>query len=541
MSTQKATAAPPKKAAPGRVNVMREKVVESVRLRVRKLMDTKNNNVAALELYKLRWSYGSVVAARIVDEVIYEYGVNLRERYEKWQAPIKVKPVPPGATIGQFLAEVSKTAPGPGEPDRYFGPDILPYIHTHKLEPWIWVASEGTCWLFEAPLAPGWTLREGIVGDSLQVPPNGRDKRAIEAQRRWPVSLGKQPSNSAIIKAVKSMANVSVRDNGLIALLNHPVATFSGGIRVTWEEVKQWVYDAHICSDLLNKCTRQETLVIKPNPHSSNGLLLYAYEPERWEPAMIRHGLWAAPTLNAADKHKRITPTKAAKRELPPERYDVSYSAVKDEAFGHLHAAAKADRKAEDWNTPAHSAQLQRAFAVEKRDLVRGMLSELRSIAKPTHADSLEIEIWKRFAVQLGSQEIKPDPTQAELAFAALRGTTKSIGRALKKKLAHQAGDVLPDGTMVADPASALLELVDQANPLPVATKPTPPKEKASQVVITNASTAKTLTELAAPFGHDRRQREVIKKRFRSMHGKLANMDAEERRAFINYINTIFP
>jgi hypothetical protein len=46
-----------------------------------------------------------------------------------------------------------------------------------------------------------------------------------------------------------------------------------------------------------------------------------------------------------------------------------------------------------------------------------------------------------------------------------------------------------------------------------------------------------TLADLAAPLGKDRREREVIKKRFRTLYGKLTALPADQRRAFLQYIN----
>lgn len=54
--------------------------------------------------------------------------------------------------------------------------------------------------------------------------------------------------------------------------------------------------------------------------------------------------------------------------------------------------------------------------------------------------------------------------------------------KARKRRTGHQGGDVLPDGTMVADPANALLELHDQANGTPV-----PPKEVATDAPVLDA------------------------------------------------------
>lgn len=126
------------------------------------------------------------------------------------------------------------------------------------------------------------------------------------------------------------------------------------------------------------------------------------------------------------------------------------------------------------------------------------------------------------------------------------------IGPKLKRKLGYQGGDVLPDGSMVVDPTKALLELHDQANgtvATPPATAPTPEPEaqppgqlmerKPGQAWKPVATTAHTLSELAAPFGNDRREREVVKKRFRSMFGKLSTWPADQRRAFIQYITNI--
>lgn len=93
-----------------------------------------------------------------------------------------------------------------------------------------------------------------------------------------------------------------------------------------------------------------------------------------------------------------------------------------------------------------------------------------------------------------------------------------------KPRKAHQGGDVLPDGTMVADPTNALLELHDQVNGTPAPPQVVPAPERP------------TLTELAKPFGRDRRQREVVKRRFRSLYGKLTAWPADQRAAFIAFI-----
>lgn len=254
-------------------------------------------------------------------------------------------------TIGDLFkreekaAKASTTAPGPGEPARYFHPDTnLPYIHTHELEPWIWVAKDGTCWLFEAPLAPGWKLQDNDHMGPLQVSPAGRDKQAIEAQRRNPMHLGKQPSNG---------------------------------------KVKMMVH--------------------------------------------------------------RIQDREALKRR----------------------------------------------------------------------------------------------------ATNAANVTNKTIGRKLKKKLGHQGGDVLPDGTMVVDPTNAILELHDQANATPLKVEAVVPGKTIEQLLpapvvdlpIEVRQSATNLTELAKPFGADRRAREVVKKRFTSLYGKLSKMDPKERFAFLMFVN----
>ncbi len=254
-----------------------------------------------------------------------------------------------GITVGDVLDNDAKqpkasTAPGPGEPARYFHPDKnLPYIHTHQLEPWIWVAKDGTCWLFEVPLAPGWTLKDNDHLGPLQVAPKGIASEAYYAQKRVPLALGAQPAN--------------------------------GKIKMMVQRIK--------------------------------------------------------------------------------------------------------DREA-----------------------------------------------------------LKRDATNAANV------TKKAIGSKLKKKLGHQAGDVLPDGTMVADPTAALLELHDQVNEVPLKVEAVPAGKTIEQLLPAtpkwtppDGAAAANLTDLAKPFGQDRRQREVVKKRFRSLYGKLSNMDAEERAAFLAFVN----
>jgi hypothetical protein len=249
-------------------------------------------------------------------------------------------------TLGDFFkreekaAKASTTAPGPGEPARYFHPDTnLPYIHTHKLEPWIWVDKDGTQWLFVRPLAPNWKLQPLDVDGELAVAPKGINARAREAQLPEPSCLGKNPTN---------------------------------------ERVKQ--------------------------------------------------------------------------------------------AVEHL----------------------------------------------------LQLEADKRKNTNRGN-------------------TNKTIGRKLKKKLGHQGGDVLPDGTMVVDPTNALLELHDHANATPLKVEAVPPGKTIEQLLPAAKwvppVSASNLTELAKPFGADRRAREVVKKRFTSLYGKLSKMDAEERAAFLAFVN----
>lgn len=227
------------------------------------------------------------------------------------------------------------------EPARYFHPDKnLPYIHTHKLEPWIWVGADGACWLFHAPLAPGWTVKDNEHLGPLLVAPKDLPGEAYDAQYRVPLALGKQPANG---------------------------------------KVKMMV--------------------------------------------------------------QRILDREALKRN----------------------------------------------------------------------------------------------------ATNAANVTNKTIGRKLKKKLGHQAGDVLPDGTMVADPTNAILELHDQVNHVPLKVEAVPPSKTIEELLPAAKwappVSASNLTELAKPFGADRRAREVVKKRFTSLYGKLAKMNAEERAAFLSYVN----
>ncbi len=199
--------------------------------------------------------------------------------------------------------------------------------------------------------------------------------------------------------------------------------------------------------------------------------------------------------------------------------------------------------------------------------------------------DDLSELVAEVMEVQL--QHHKPKHTKAarfrragdvEITKHQLDLLEKVATKAKKKKPGHQGGDVLPDGTMVVDPTNALLELHDAANGVHVQfTQPVPLDQLSASFVVpvdaahnaklklnvaTPPATAatpepqapvipytpitgyvgpNTLTELAAPFGTDRREREVVKKRFRSMYGKLSTWPADQRRAFIQYITNTLP
>jgi hypothetical protein len=151
----------------------------------------------------------------------------------------------------------------------------------------------------------------------------------------------------------------------------------------------------------------------------------------------------------------------------------------------------------------------------------------------PFAAKALKLTLYDADAPE--APYVRPVPLGKTVAQCVAM-VKKGIGPKLKKKLGFQGGDVLEDGSIIADPAQALLELHDQVNTLPATDLvqtlpwPTPP------VCVARVP---TLAELAAPFGSNRREREVVKKRFRSLCGKLTKLPEGERRAFLEYINEV--
>lgn len=91
-----------------------------------------------------------------------------------------------------------------------------------------------------------------------------------------------------------------------------------------------------------------------------------------------------------------------------------------------------------------------------------------------------------------------------------------------KRATGHQGGLVLEDGTLVADPANALLELHDQANGTPVARSPQPAMP--------------TLGSVVAGLGANYREREVIKRRLGNLVRKVQRLPDAERRALLQLI-----
>lgn len=91
-----------------------------------------------------------------------------------------------------------------------------------------------------------------------------------------------------------------------------------------------------------------------------------------------------------------------------------------------------------------------------------------------------------------------------------------------KRATGHQGGLVLEDGTLVADPTNALLELHDQANGTPVAPSPQPAMP--------------TLGSVVAGLGANYRQREVIKRRLGNLVRKVQRLPEAERRALLQLI-----
>lgn len=294
-----------------------------------------------------------------------------------------------------------------------------------------------------------------------------------------------------------------------------------------------------------------------------------------------------------------ITPTASARRELPPERYQISRGVVIDQVAYHV-ACHNALRRAGD--AAKNNKQQLKLLGEAEDELMRAerVIEELEALASDEDVDYV-LAYLKRYnqweprdvrpnkmtrtprlvraghtpgkgpkakkevppqQVAFVREEAKRDATNATII------TNKSIGPKLRKKLnAHQAGDVLPDGTMVADPHNALLELHDQVNKVPTANEVQPSVEPGAVTghtgmgsitvvehgktvdellrpttkwVPPNGAAATSLSELAKPFGFDRRAREVVKKRFVSLYGKLSKMDAEERAAFLAFLNAKF-
>lgn len=123
----------------------------------------------------------------------------------------------------------------------------------------------------------------------------------------------------------------------------------------------------------------------------------------------------------------------------------------------------------------------------------------------------------------------------ANFQIGLMNDTFKASLKKPKKKLGHQAGDVLPDGTMVVDPTNAILELHDQANAV-VATPPATAPTREPAAPLATRPAARNLAELAAPFGTDRRERETIKRRFFTLYGKLLRLPKDQLAAFLQYI-----